>query len=103
MSNAFAAAASVLAADPNLGADALYTPQDEAPLAIRVVLTREEAPVGPGYGMVASGHYAMIAVGAIPDRPLRGELLSVGTQDFTIETAELDETQASWRVQLRKA
>lgn len=101
---AFARAAAMLAADPNIGSAALYTAQGEPPLTIRVVMTRDEAPqLGVGRGIVAGGHVAMIPADAIPDRVQRGELLSVGTDDYTIETAELDEAGASWRVTLRRA
>ena len=104
MTTAFDAAADILAADPNLGADALYTPSGEAQMALRVVLSREEGPAtGVGYGIVAAGFYVMIPVSAIPDRPQREELLSIGALNFTIEAAELDQTGASWRVTLRKA
>ena len=102
MPTVFDRAASVLAADPNIGAEALYTPQGEAPLALRLVLSREEAPQIGGAGMIVTGYAAMIPVGAIPDRPQRGELLSAAGQDFIVETAERDETGASWRVLLRK-
>lgn len=100
----FDAAATAIAADPNMGVAALYTATGEPPLAIRVVMSREEAPtLATGRGMVSAGYEVMIPASAIPDRVQRGELLSIGTLDFTVETAELDETGASWRVQLRSA
>lgn len=109
--SAFAAAAAALAADPHLGTAATYTPAGTGavPQPLRIVLTREEAPaLGPaGRGLLAGGYAAMIPVAALPDRPQKGDLLSVAqggaTLDFQIETAELDEAGASWRVQLRKA
>lgn len=82
----------------------LYTPQGKAPLSISVILDREEGAVtGVGLGIMGTGWLAQIPAAQIPDRPLRGELLSVGSNDFKIETAELDQAGVIWRVQLRKA
>jgi hypothetical protein len=99
--NAFARAADAIAADPNIGADALYTPQGEAAFAVRVVLSR----VDDGMGVVApqrDGWAAMLPMSSVPDRPIRGEALSVGTRDFEIEEAMADEASAAWSLRLRK-
>jgi hypothetical protein len=104
MAGAFARAAAVLAADPNLGVAALYTPAGEAPLAFRVVRMREEnVLLGVGRGIAGGGEAVMIPVLSLPDRPQLGERISIGTEDFLIETAERDEAGASWRVTLREA
>ena len=100
----FDTAAASLAADLDLGADAIYTPQGEAALALRVTWGREEAAVlGVGQGIVAGGTYCHIPTAIIPDRPLRGELISIGLADFTIEASELDPGGATWRCMLRAA
>ncbi|WP_135469827.1 head-tail joining protein [Crenalkalicoccus roseus] len=104
MSDAFSMAALALAADPHLGAAAIYAPEGEAPMPVRVVLSREEGDVlgGPA-GLIAAGYTAMLPAAAVPDRPRRGERLSVGMRDFIIETAELDSAGAAWRLTLRAA
>lgn len=99
----FAAAAVVLARSA-LGAEAVYTPPGGgAPVAVRVVLSREEGDVlaGPA-GLTAAGHAAMLPTALVPDRPPRGATLAVGGQTFKVETAELDVTGASWRLTLRQ-
>ena len=104
MTTAFDRAAAALAADANIGADAIYTPQGEAPLPLRLVLARDEGPtLGIGQGIVAAGHYCMIQTADVPDRPLKGEALSIDGQDFLVETSELDASGATWRVTLRRA
>lgn len=103
MSDPFAAAAAVLVRSV-LGADAVYTPPGGgAPVSVRVVLSREEADVlaGPA-GLTAAGHAAMLPTSLVPDRPQRGATLAVGGQEFSVETAELDVTGASWRLALRQ-
>jgi hypothetical protein len=98
----FDTAAASLAADPNIGAEAIYTPEGEAPLALRVTWGREEAPIlGMGHGIVAGGTYCHIQAAIVPDRPRKGELISIGALDFIIETSELDPSSATWRCLLR--
>lgn len=101
MADAFAAAAEIIAADPNMGADAVYTPTGEAALSVRVVLSRTEGDIGIG-GAIAAGWEAMLPAADVPDRPRKGEALSVGDRDFVVESAERDETGASWRLTLGK-
>jgi energy-coupling factor transporter ATP-binding protein EcfA2 len=74
----------------------------EAPLALRVTWGREEAPIlGMGHGIVAGGTYCHIQTADVPDRPVKGELISIGALDFTIETSEMDPSYATWRCLLR--
>ncbi len=81
---------------------AIYTPQGEAPLAVSVILDRDEAPTLAGAGLQATAWRAMMPVAQVPDRPVRGELLSVGDRDFTIETADTDMAGAIWTMTLRR-
>lgn len=103
MASIFDRAASVIAADLNIGSAALYTPQGEAPLALRVVLSRDEGDIA-GLGRPNKGEAwrIMIARADVPDRPRRGELISVtrgaDVLDLKVETAEADETGSSWQI-----
>jgi len=102
VSNPFATAATVLARSV-LGTDAIYVPQSGAPRSVRIVLSREEGDVLPGPARLSgAGYVAMLPVAAVCERPLRGEGLSVGNQEFEIENAELDPEGASWRLTLRE-
>jgi hypothetical protein len=90
--------------DPDEHASAaLYTPAGEAPMSVSVILDRAEGVAFGGVGLQGTGWQAMLPVAQVPDRPQRGELLSVGTRDFTIETAEADQAGAIWTLTLRRA
>jgi hypothetical protein len=102
VTDAFAFAATALTADPNLGADAVYTPPGGDPVALRTVLRREEADIASGFALrIGTGWRAMLTQAAVPTRPARGATLAVGGTTWTVEEAEADEASATWMVTLR--
>lgn len=80
---------------------AIYTPAGEAPMAVSVILDQAESVVGLGARPATpTGFTAMLPAAQIPDRPRKGELLSVGTRDFRIEAAQVDQAGRIWRLTL---
>lgn len=96
----FARAASVLAQSA-LGTEAAYTPPGAEARTVRVVLTRDEAPIG-GLAMGGTGWRAMLPVSEVPARPEPGATLLIGEREYSIEAIEADEAEAAWMVTLRK-
>lgn len=113
MTNAFAAAAADLAADPNMGQAAdffLGVGDGNLRVAVSVVMSQPVedalpgAPGGRGLQRVAA--IAHLAVSALPEgaAPGRGDVLRLSADTaYAVETARLDETGTSWRLDLRKA
>jgi hypothetical protein len=100
---AFAAAAMLLAADPNLGTSAVYTPAIGAAVPCRVVLTRREPDAfsGSGPGRRTSGWEAMLpCTGLQGFRPARGETLTIGDVDYQIEEVAMDPLSAAYTLTL---
>jgi hypothetical protein len=100
---AFAAAAGVLAADPNLGTPAVYTPAIGAAVPCRVILSRREPDAfsAGGASRRTTGWEAMApttAFGAF--RPARGETLTIGDVDYQLEGAEMDPISATYTLTL---
>ena len=100
---AFAAAAGVLAADPNLGTPAVYTPAIGAAVPCRIILSRREPDAfsSGAAGQRTTGWEAMApttAFGAF--RPARGETLTIGDIDYQIEGAEMDPISATYTLTL---
>lgn len=100
---AFLRAAERLAADRNMGADAVYTPQGEAPLNVRVVLRRpeEDGILGAAATRTIGAMQAMLPASAVPDRPLRDETLQVAGATWKIASAERDDTGSFWTLTLK--
>jgi len=100
---AFAAAAAVLAADPNLGVDAIYTPSIGAAVPCRIILSRREPDAfsASAAGRRTTGWEAMApttAFGAF--RPARGETLTIGDVDYQIEEVAMDPISTSYTLTL---
>ena len=104
--NAFQQAMQAIAADPNQGQDAIYTPGPGrtglAVIAVRVVLSRPfEATAGFGaIGAVAPAAVAVIAIDALPYQPRRNDTLQIGGTGWRVETPEADPVGASWTLPL---
>lgn len=103
--DAFLDAARVLAADQNIGADAMYTPAGEVAISLRVTWARDDGIVsGLAQSAIARGTYCHLPRDIIPDIPQRGESVSIiGMGDYHIETAEIDNSGATWRCTLRQS
>jgi hypothetical protein len=104
--SAFAAAAAVLASDANIGADATYTPAGGgASLAVRVIPTRPQEPIGAmdGPRSIAVAASVVIAASAVTAPPARGAALVFGGVAYTVAEVMLDEIAASYTLNLRRA
>jgi hypothetical protein len=102
---AFLAAASVLAADANLGADAAWTAVAGGPaVAIRVVPTRLDEAFGGGEvaRQSAISTAVMVAADAIPGRPERGDGLTMAGTDYLVAEIRQDTGGSSFTLMLRK-
>ena len=101
---AFAAAAALLAADPNLGTSAVYTPAIGAAVPCRVVLSRREPDAfsgSSGAGRRTTGWEAMLPAASLPGfRPTRGETLTIGDVDYQIEEVAMDPISAAYTLTL---
>ena len=106
MANAFQQAMQAIAADPNQGQDAIYTPGPGriglVAVALRVMLSRPvEATSGFGAtGAVAPAALATIASDALPYPPRRNDTLQRGGTVWRVETPEADPVGASWTLPL---
>jgi hypothetical protein len=106
MSDAFAAAAVALAADTNMGVDAVWTSRlGGAAIAVRVVPSSPEAGYANGEGPSVVGVAASVtmAATAIPGRPERNDLLTVRGTDYVVAEVAQDPRGVSHRLHLRRA
>lgn len=106
MSDAFAAAATALAADTNMGVDATWTSRlGGAAVAIRVVPSSPEAGYAAGEAPTVAGIAASVTVAAtaIPGRPERLDLLTYNDTDYVVAEVMQDARAVSYRLHLRRA
>ena len=95
-----------IAADPNQGQDAIYTPAPGrvglAAVAVRLVLSRPVEVISGfgGIGAVAPAAIATIATSALPYAPQRNDTLLLGGKVWRVETPEADPVGASWTLPL---
>jgi hypothetical protein len=101
----FAAAAAILAADPHLGVAATYTPAGGQPVQIRVVASRPEDPIGglDGPRSLAIAAAIMVAAGALPAPPARGDAVTFNATAYLVAEVIQDEAAASFTLHLRRA
>lgn len=103
---AFAAAAAVLAADPNIGADATFTAAGGGgPVAIRVVFSRPEDAIGglDGPRGIAFAASVMVPAAALAVRPARGDTIATGGTTYQVAEVMADEIAATYTLHLRRA
>lgn len=106
MSDAFAAMAEALAADTNMGVDAVWTSRlGGAPVTIRVVPSSPEAGFGGGEAPSAAGIVTSVAVAAsaIPGRCERNDLLTYNSTDYRVAEVMRDPRGVSYRLHLSRA
>jgi len=101
--SAFAAAMDVLAADPNLGSDAVYRAGGTGPaVALRVVRSSPDR-IGDAFGtsLVQATDVLAMAVAALP-LVEAGDTFALGGDLLTVQHAERDAAGAAWRVFCRR-
>lgn len=100
---AFAAAMAVLAANPNLGSDAVYRASGSGPEVMLRVVRSSPDRLGDafGTGLVQATDVLAIAVAALPAVEA-GDTFTLGTEVLTVQHAERDAAGAAWRVLCRR-
>ena len=102
--SAFAAAVGALFADPNIGRDAVYTPEGGAPVLVRVVARRADAVSDFGDARIWSEttrvdlHVAEVA------NPRPGDRIEIDGEAFLVQGEPVrDRERLVWTVDLRPA
>jgi hypothetical protein len=102
--SAFAAAVGALFADPNIGKDAVYTPEGGAPVLVRVVARRADAVTDFGDARLWSETSRVdLRVAEVP-APRPGDRIEIEGDAFLIQGEPVrDREQLVWTVDLRPA
>ncbi|MBX6747495.1 hypothetical protein CR162_16335 [Pseudoroseomonas rhizosphaerae] len=97
--NAFDAAMAALAADPNLGTDAVYRAGGTgAPVALRVLRASPDRVADAfGTGILQATDILSVAVAALPGLAA-GDSFALGPDLLTVTHAERDASGTAWRV-----
>jgi hypothetical protein len=101
--SAFAAAMEILAADPNLGAEALYRAGGSGPaVAVRVIRSSPDRIADAfGTGLVQATDVLAVAIALLPAvEP--DDTFTLGGDVLTVQHAERDAAGAAWRVHCRR-
>lgn len=101
--SAFAAAMGVLAADPNLGSDAVYRAGGSGPEVPLRVLRASPDRIGDAFGtsLVQATDVLAVAAAALP-LVEAGDTFALGGDLLTVQHAERDAAGAAWRVLCRR-
>lgn len=99
--SAFAAAVDDLFADPNLAANAIYTPPGGEPVACRIMLSRPDETVEFGGSKLVVGSVIIEVRASEVAAPVRGGSFSIGDEIYTICAApkQPDPECLIWRCQ----
>ena len=102
--SAFAAAVGALFADPNIGKDAVYTPEGGAPVLVRVVARRADAVTDFGDARLWSETSRVdLRVAEVP-APRPGDRIEIEGDAFLIQGEPVrDRERLVWIVDLRQA
>ncbi|MEZ5713701.1 MAG: hypothetical protein R3D85_00105 [Paracoccaceae bacterium] len=102
--SAFAAAVGALFADPNIGRDAIYTPEGGAPVMVRVVARRADAISDFGDARLWSETTRIdLRVAEVPT-PRPGDRVEIDDDAFLIQGEPVrDRERLVWTVDLRPA
>ena len=97
--SAFAAALGVLAADPNLGSDAVYRAGGTGPEVMLRVLRSSPDRLADAFGttLVQATDVLAVAVTALPALEA-GDTFALGDEVLTVQHAERDAAGIAWRV-----
>ena len=102
--SAFAAAVGALFADPNIGKDAVYTPEGGAPVLVRVVARRADAITDFGDARIWSATTRIdLRVVDVPE-PRAGDRIQIDGDAFLIQGEPVrDRERLVWTVDLLPA
>ena len=101
---AFAAAVGALFADPNIGRDAIYTPEGGAPVMVRVVARRADAVTDFGDARIWSETTRVDLQVAEVANPRPGDRIEIEGDAFLIQGEPArDRERLVWTVDLRPA
>ena len=102
--SAFAAAVGALFADPNIGKDAVYTPEGGAPVLVRVVARRADAVTDFGDARLWSETTRIDLRVAEVANPRPGDRIEIDGDAFLIQGEPVrDRERLVWTVDLRPA
>ncbi|MEZ5900968.1 MAG: hypothetical protein R3D51_15910 [Hyphomicrobiaceae bacterium] len=102
--SAFAAAVGALFADPNIGRDAVYTPEGGAPVMVRVVARRADAVSDFGDARIWSETTRIDLRVAEAANPRPGDRIEIEGDAFLIQGEPVrDRERLVWTVDLRPA
>ena len=102
--SAFAAAVGALFADPNIGRDAIYTPEGGAPVMVRVVARRADAVTDFGDARIWSETTRVDLQVAEVQAPRPGDRIEIEGDAFLIQGEPVrDRERLVWTVDLRPA
>ncbi len=96
--NAFDAALAMLAADPNLGADATWQ-RGSLPAVVLRVLRSAPDQLRDAFGttLVQATDVLTVPIAALPEI-FAGDVFALGTETLTAQHAERDAAGVAWRV-----
>ncbi|WP_137179208.1 hypothetical protein [Roseomonas sp. AR75] len=95
---AFDAALALLAADPNLGADATWQRGAAPPVALRVLRSApDQLRDAFGTTLVQATDVLTVPVAVLPD-VRAGDVFVLGTDILTVQHAERDAAGVAWRI-----
>lgn len=102
--SAFAAAVGALFADPNIGRDAVYTPEGGVPVLVRVVARRADTITDFGDARLWSETTRLDLCVAEVANPRPGDRLEIDGEAFLIQGEPVrDRERLVWTVDLRPA
>ncbi|MET3791777.1 head-tail joining protein [Aquamicrobium terrae] len=102
--SAFAAAVGALFADPNIGKDAVYTPDGGTPVPVRVIARRADEITGFGEARLWSETTRIDLRVAEVSAPRPGDQIAIDGDAFLIQGEPVrDRERLVWTVDLRPA
>jgi hypothetical protein len=102
--SAFAAAVDLLFADPNIGKDAVYTPEGGAPVPVRIIARRADEVTGFGEARLWSETTRIDLRVAEVSAPRPDDRLEIDGNAFIIQGEPVrDRERLVWTVDLRPA
>jgi hypothetical protein len=100
---AFAAAIDVLFADANIATDAVYTPNGDDPINVRVVARRPDEIVGFGDTRIHAATAVFDVRVSEVAAPAEGDTLAIGGETYLVQGEPvLDRERLVWTAELRK-
>ncbi len=101
---AFAAAVDLLFADPNIGKDAVYTPEGGTPVPVRIIARRADEVTGFGDARLWSETTRIDLRVAEVSAPRPGDQIAIDGDAFLIQGEPVrDRERLVWTVDLRPA